>query len=142
MGDAKVIWKNNLQFEGSAKSGFNIPLDTSLADGGGNGFTPMELLLVGLAGCTGMDVISILKKKQQDVTAFEVAVHGDRASDHPHIYTHITVEYKLTGRNISLAAVDRAIELSETKYCSVHAMLSRAAVIDHIVTIKEPLETN
>lgn len=142
MGDAKVIWKSNLQFEGSAKSGFNIPLDTSLSDGGGNGFSPMELLLVGLAGCTGMDVISILRKKQQDITAFEVAVHGDRAADHPHIYTHITVEYLLTGRNINLAAVDRAIELSETKYCSVHAMLSKAAVIDHLVSIKEPLEEN
>lgn len=142
MGGAKVVWKNDLKFTGSADSGFSLPLDTSPAEGGGDGFRPMELLLVGLAGCTGMDVISILKKKQQDVIGFEVAVQGERATEHPRIYTHITIEYIVTGRNIDRAAVERAVELSETKYCSANAMLSKSAQIDHVITMRETLEAN
>ncbi|GAP14132.1 predicted redox protein, regulator of disulfide bond formation [Longilinea arvoryzae] len=142
MGGARVIWKSGLSFEGKADSGFSLPLDTSLASGGGTGFSPMELLLVGLAGCTGMDVISILKKKQQDVTGLEVAVHGERADSEPRVYTHITVEYIVTGRKIDPAAVERAIQLSETKYCSVEAMLDKTASIEHKITLQETLETN
>lgn len=139
---AKVVWKKDLKFTGSVDSGFSLPIDTIAEEGGGEGFRPMELLLVGLAGCTGMDVISILKKKKQDVTSFEVAVKGERAADHPRIYTHITVEYIVTGRNIDLAAVERAVELSETKYCSASAMLSKAAKIDHVITLHEVQEAN
>ncbi len=138
MGGAKVVWKSGLSFEGSADSGFTLPLDTTVEQGGQNsGFRPMELLLVGLAGCTGMDVISILKKKQQDVVSFEVSVQGERAQEHPRIYTHITIEYVIIGRGIDPAAVERAVQLSETKYCSAQAMLSKAAKIDHVITIKE-----
>lgn len=138
MGSAKVVWKSGLSFEGSADSGFTLPLDTTVEQGGqDSGFRPMELLLVGLAGCTGMDVISILKKKQQDVVSFEVSVHGERAQEHPRVYTHITIEYIVTGRGIDPAAVERAVELSETKYCSAQAMLSKAAKIDHAITIQE-----
>lgn len=138
MGGAKVVWKSGLSFEGSADSGFTLPLDTTVEQGGQNsGFRPMELLLVGLAGCTGMDVISILKKKQQDVVSFEVSVQGERAQEHPRIYTHITIEYVIIGHGIDPAAVERAVQLSETKYCSAQAMLSKAAKIDHVITIKE-----
>jgi len=138
MSNAKVVWKGGLSFEGSAGSGFSLPLDTTAAQGGqDSGFRPMELLLVGLAGCTAMDVISILKKKQQDVVSFEVAVKGERAEEHPRVYTHITIEYILTGHAIDPTAAERAVELSETKYCSAQAMLSKAAKIDHLITIKE-----
>lgn len=138
MGGAKVVWKSGLSFEGSADSGFTLPLDTTVEQGGQNsGFRPMELLLVGLAGCTGMDVISILKKKQQDVVSFEVSVQGERAQEHPRIYTHITIEYVIIGHGIDPAAVERAVQLSESKYCSAQAMLSKAAKIDHLITIKE-----
>lgn len=137
MTGAKVVWKSGLSFDGSADSGFSLPLDTTPAEGGGSGFRPMELLLIGLAGCTGMDVISILKKKQQAVTAFEIAVEGERAEDHPRIYTHIIVEYIVTGHQIDPAAVERAVELSETKYCSVGGMLGKVAKIEHKITLKE-----
>lgn len=137
MKGAKVIWKSGLRFDGSAESGLSLPLDSPTAEGGGEGFRPMELMLIGLAGCTGMDVISILKKKQQAVTAFEVAVDGERADDHPRIYTHMTIEYIITGHQIDPAAVERAVELSETKYCSVGGMLGKAAKIDHKITLKE-----
>jgi putative redox protein len=137
--DAKVTWKNKMAFEGfAAKSGFSIPLDTSLDDGGDNsGFRPMELLMVGLAGCTAMDVISILKKKKQEVSAFEVRTSGERATEHPRIYTNIEIEYVVTGKNIDAAAVERAVDLSEEKYCSAQAMLAKAAKITHKITIIE-----
>ena len=84
-----------------------------------------------------MDVISILEKKQQKVTGFEIKLHGDRAETHPKVYTDITVEYIVTGTNLDPEAVNRAVELSETKYCSVNAMLRKTANITTKVTIKE-----
>jgi putative redox protein len=135
--DAKVTWKHDLAFTGTANSGFSIPLGTGGLPGEGEGTSPLELLGISLAGCTGMDVVDILRKKRQDVTGFEVRVHGDRTSEHPRAFTHLTVEYVVTGHHIEQAAVERAVELSVTKYCSVLAMLSKAAEIEHKITIME-----
>jgi len=135
--DAKVTWKHNLAFTGTANSGFTIPLGAGAPAGEGEGTSPMELLGISLAGCTAMDVIDILRKKRQDVTGFEVRVHGDRAAEHPRVYTHMTVEYVVTGRHIEQAAVERAVDLSVTKYCSVQAMLKKAVEIEHKITIME-----
>lgn len=136
--DAKVTWKQGMSFDGIADSGYSIPLGTSTEHGGADdGLRPMELLLIGIGGCSGMDVISILEKKRQQVTAFEVKVHGDRADDHPRVFTDITMEYIVTGHNIDPAAVERAVELSETKYCSVNAMLNKAARVSTKITIQE-----
>lgn len=136
--DARATWKHGLSFEGWAKSGFTLPMGTTPEVGGDtDGFKPIELMLVGLAGCTGMDVISILQKKRQDVTAFEVRVDGQRAPDHPRYYTHIKVEFHVTGHNIDRTAVERAVELSATRYCSVQAMLGKAAEIEHVIVIEE-----
>ncbi|MDR3574852.1 MAG: OsmC family protein [Anaerolineaceae bacterium] len=136
--DAKVTWQGNLTFEGTANSGFKVPIGTEPEVGGNNdGFKPMELLLTGLAGCTAMDVVSILKKKKQDVTDFEVKAHADRTSDHPRVFTHVILEYIVTGHHVDPAAVDRAIELSETKYCPAQAMLKKAVSIEHKVILLE-----
>lgn len=136
--DAKITWKHGLSFDGTPDSGFVIPLGTSPEVGGDNdGARPLELFLVGLAGCTGMDVISILQKKRQDVTAFELRVHADKATEHPKVFTHIQVEYVISGRQIDPAAVERAVELSVNKYCPAQAMLSKAVKIDHTVTIHQ-----
>jgi putative redox protein len=135
--DAKVVWKDGLAFEGSGRSGFTVSLDTIAEEGGGSGFSPMELLLVSLAGCTAMDVISILKKKRQNVTGFEVRAHGVRADEHPKIYTDITLEYIVCGCHVDPKAVERAIELSETKYCSVNGMLSKVAQVTTTYRIEE-----
>ncbi|MBN1314884.1 MAG: OsmC family protein [Anaerolineales bacterium] len=99
-------------------------MDSPLAEGGPKGPSPMQLLLQALAGCTAMDVISILQKKRQDVTALKVNVVGDRVDEHPRYYHDIELEFVVRGRNIDPAAVERAIELSETKYCSATANLS------------------
>ena len=136
--EAKVTWDGRMTFTGTADSGFEIQLGTDQSSGGDNdGLRPMELIAIGLAGCTAMDVISILQKKKQVVTDFEVRVTADRAPDFPKVFTHILVEYLVEGHNIDLAAVERAIELSETKYCPVQAMLAKAAKIENIYTITE-----
>lgn len=137
--EANVVWKGKMSFEGAASgSGFKLPMGTSIESGGDNdGFRPMELLLVGLAGCTAMDVISILEKKRQDVTGFQVLVQGERAQDHPRVFTDIVLEYVVTGHQVERAAVERAVELSATKYCSAAAMLGAVAKIDHKITVLE-----
>jgi len=91
--------------------------------------SPMELVLIALGGCTGADVISILEKKRQRVTAYEIEVRGTRRDEHPRIYTRIEVIHRVRGDGVDEKAVARAIELSETKYCSVSAMLAASATI-------------
>lgn len=136
--ETKVTWKSRLSFEGTNSSGFKVPLGADAAVGGDNdGFIPMELIAIGLAGCTAMDTISILQKKRQDVTSFEVIVHAERAEEHPKIFTNITLEYLIEGHQVEAAAVERAIELSATKYCPAQAMLDKTAKIEHKFSIKE-----
>jgi len=129
---------DGLQFQIEASSGQTLKVDASTLSGGqGAGFVPMELLLVGLAGCTGMDVISILRKKRQRVTGYAVRVRGERAETDPKVFTTITVEHIVTGRQVSPEAVARAIELSETKYCGAGAMLGKTAQLVHTFHIVE-----
>jgi putative redox protein len=129
---ARAWLTTGMRFVAEAGSGHSVALDASEHEGGQNaGFRPMELLLVGLAGCTAMDVISILRKKRQQVVAYQVEVHGDRSDEHPKVFTAITVRHIVTGHNLDPQAVARAIDLSATKYCSVGAMLGQATEITH-----------
>ena len=129
--NARAIWKNGLTFTGTADTGFSLPLGADPSVGGDDdGFRPMELIAIGLAGCTAMDVISILRKKRQEITDFEVRVQADRASDYPRVFTVIQITYEITGHEVQESAVKRAIELSEEKYCPAHAMLRKAALIN------------
>jgi putative redox protein len=132
--DAKVTWQGKLTFTGSADSGFPVQLGSDPEVGGDNdGLRPMELIAIGLAGCTAMDVISILKKKRQDVTAFEVRVQADTAEQHPKVY-------RIVGRDVDPVAVERALELSQTKYCPAQAMLSKAVPIKLAYTITNQID--
>lgn len=127
---AQVTWQGGMQFEGAAESGHTLILDAAPEVGGANlGFRPMELMAISLAGCTAMDVISILRKKRQEITGFEVKVDAPRASEHPHVFTAMTITYVLRGKGIDPAAVERALQLSEDKYCPAQAMLRKAAPI-------------
>lgn len=136
--DANVIWEGDMRFAGRANSGFNLTLDADRGVGGAeDGFRPLELLAISLAGCTAMDVISILKKKRQDVTAFQVQVQAAQQADHPHVFTSATIRYAITGRKVDEAAVRRAIELSAIKYCPAQAMLSKAFPMDLVYEIYE-----
>src|SRR5512141_1424850 len=99
--EAKVIWSEGLSFTGTAGSGFSVQLGTDPDVGGkDDGFRPMELMALSLAGCTAMDVISILRKKQQAVTAFDVQVQASQPEAHPHVFTHARILYKVSGRNV------------------------------------------
>ena len=129
--EAKVTWLENLAFTGTADSGFSIQLDAKCEVGGeGRGFIPMELMALSLAGCTAMDVISIIRKKRQDVTGFEVRVDAPRATEHPKVFTQATIDYLVTGHNVDEAAVVRAIELTASTYCPAQAMLGKVMPID------------
>ena len=128
--DAKVTWKQDgMMFKATADTGGSVDLVSKL-DSGATGFRPMELLAMGLAGCTGMDVISILKKKRMDVVDFEVKVHTEKAETYPQIWTKAQIEYIVTGRNIDPKAVERAMELSRDKYCPAQNMLGNAVNIE------------
>ncbi len=129
--DASVILKERMIFTATADSGHEMILDSDRDFGGDeSSFKPIELLAMGLAGCTAMDVISILRKKQQAVSDFEVKVHVDRAENHPRVFTHARITYVLKGRNVQEEAVRRAIELSATKYCPAQAMFGKLFPIE------------
>lgn len=124
--EAKTTWKGKLSFTGTGDSGHEVLLGASSSIGGDDdGLRPMELFALGLAGCTGMDVISILQKKRQEVAAFEVEVHMKRADEHPKVFTEAEIEYFVTGKGVQEKAVVRAIELSAARYCPAQAMLGK-----------------
>jgi putative redox protein len=119
-------WKENMTFVGTPDSGFAIQMDSDPSLGGtNNGVRPMEMIALALAGCTGMDVISILQKKRQQVTEFEVRVNAPRSAEYPKVFTNAVITYIVTGKNVEETALLRSIELSATKYCPVEIMLSQ-----------------
>ncbi|MBN2116551.1 MAG: OsmC family protein [Anaerolineales bacterium] len=122
---ATVQWKENLTFVGTPESGFPVRMDADTASGGStSGAQPMELIMLGLGGCTAMDVISILRKKRQQVTQFEVQVDAPRAQEHPKVFTSAQITYVVVGKNIDETAVLRSIELSATRYCPAQSMFA------------------
>jgi putative redox protein len=136
--DANVVWNQNMSFTGSATSGFQLPLDADPGSGGADsGFRPLELLAIGLAGCTAMDVLAIIRKKRQDVTAFEVQVSARQADEHPYVFTAAEILYQVTGHAVDEAAVLRAIELSALHYCPAQAMFSGVFPMELVYEIYE-----
>ena len=136
--DAKVTWDHGMTFAGTADTGFTVPLGAAPAVGGENdGFRPMELMAVSLAGCTAMDVISIMRKKRQDVTGYEVKVHADQADKHPHVFTQAVITYEVTGHGIDEDAVVRAIQLSAERYCPAQGMLAQVMPMELLYEIFE-----
>ena len=124
-----MVWQSGMAFEGTTTTGHRIMVDSSKEHGGQDlGPKPIELLLTALAGCTAMDVLSILQKKREPLKGLEVHVEGERAGEHPMVYKHITIVYRIFG-DVKPDAVARAIELSSTKYCGAHAMLEKSARI-------------
>jgi putative redox protein len=118
---AKVIFSDDDLFIGVTPSGHAQVIDTNSQRA--IAASPMELLLIALGSCTGVDVISIMKKKRQDVTDYRIEVTGARRTEHPRAYTRMNVRHVVSGHNLSKTALAQAIELSETKYCSVAATL-------------------
>ncbi len=122
---ARLRYAGGEAFVAESQSGHAMV--TSFAHDKVTAASPMELLLIALGGCTGADVVSILKKKRQRVIGYDIEVRAERRAEHPRIYTRIEVIHRVRGRAIDRKAVKQAIQLSETKYCSVSAMLGAAA---------------
>lgn len=118
---AQLKWTEGMQFIARAGNGPAVVLDSS---DGGSGPSPMELVLIGIAGCSAIDIIMIMKKKRAHVTDFQINIAGERAEEYPKRYTDIQIEYVLHGKDIKTKAVEQAIQLSETKYCGAMASLN------------------
>lgn len=123
-------------FEIDTGSGHTLVLSSVTED---RGPRPMEMLLVALAGCAGMGISGILRKMRQNVTAYEIRVHGERTEKDPKVFTAITVEHIFTGTNLQPESIQRAIDLDTTNYCGVNVMLSSSAKIEHSFQIREAL---
>lgn len=137
---AKVKWTGGRQFIGIDEAGHSVVMDASAAYGGeGTGIRPIELLLHAVAGCTAMDVVSILEKKRQEFSGLRIEVSATQREDEfPKIYTDINVEYVVEGDAVDPKAVQRAIELSEDKYCSVKGMIGPQVRMSSSFRIEEP----
>jgi putative redox protein len=141
MATKKAIVKQvqGITFIGKTDSNHWITMDGPEHVGGSNaGIRPKELLLIALGGCTGSDVASILGKKKVKLDGFEMNINADVSDEHPQVFTKINLEYVFYGKNVPVKDVERAIELSLTKYCAVTAMLRKAMPVEHTYRIVEP----
>ncbi|WP_201832854.1 OsmC family protein [Microvirga zambiensis] len=139
---ARVSWVEGMMFIGESGSGHAIVLDGAPENGGRNvGIRPMELMLLGLAGCTAFDVVLILKRGREPVTDCVVEVDAERAQTDPKVFTSLHLTYRLSGQGLSPEKVERAIQLSKDKYCSASIMLGQVADITHSWTVDPRLAT-
>ncbi len=135
--EVSAQWQGEMSFIGKNPTGGNVQMGTI---DGQPGTSPMELLLLGVAGCTGLDIVHILSKKRIVLNQFEVQVRGKRADDYPQIYTEIEINYLLWADDLAPKDVEQAIKLSEEKYCSASAMMSKSARISSSYRILIPGE--
>ena len=120
----RVTWLEDMTYVAQSPSGHAVVLDGPPELGGHNlGPRPMEMLLMGMGGCTAIDVVSMLKKQRQDIEGVEVSLVAERADDHPKVFTSVKLVYTVRGRKLNKALVERAVSLSDEKYCSATAMV-------------------
>ncbi len=135
---ASIQWTGGVSFSGSADSGHTVVMDGAPESGGQNlGARPMELVLIGMGGCTAFDVVHILRKSRQEITDCVARIEARRAETDPKVFTHIHIHFVVSGRNLDAKKVHHAIELSATKYCSASIMLGKTAKITHDFEIVE-----
>jgi len=133
----RVEWKNDMLFEGTTPNGHKVLMDTVMEHGGNDSAaTPMQLVLIALGGCTGMDVIAILRKMKDLPKSFYMEIDSERAPDHPKVYKKTRIKYVFVG-DVKEENVKRAIELSQTKYCSVSAILRGVGEVEYSYEIKK-----
>jgi putative redox protein len=134
---AKAKWIQDVMFVGESGSGHSVIMDGAPDAGGRNmGFRPMEMLLLGLAGCSAFDVVLILKRGRERVTDCVVEVDADRAETDPKVFTNVRLRYVVTGHDLDRKKVERAVSLSEEKYCSASAIIGKTAQLTHEVEIR------
>lgn len=135
---ARVQWLDGRAFVGESGSGHAVVMDGAPEAGGRNvGVRPMEMLLLGMGGCTAFDVVMILEKAREKVTGLDVELEAERAAEEPKVFTKVKLIYKLRGYGLKPSTVERAINLSAEKYCSASVMIGKTAKIEHTWTITE-----
>jgi len=134
----RIKWLDHMTFVGESGSGHSVVMDGAPEAGGRNlGIRPMEMLLLGLGGCTAFDVVSILHKSRQNIVDCEVEIEAERAAEVPRVFTGIHVHFIVSGKGLDPAKVERAVNLSADKYCSASRMLEKAAKITHDFEVVE-----
>ena len=134
----RVKWIDGMAFMGESGTGHALVMDGAPENGGRNlGPRPMEMLLLGLGGCTAFDVVMILQKGSQPIEDCQVEIEAERAEDHPKVFTKVHMRYLVKGRGLSADAVHRAVELSVDKYCSATHVINKTAAMTHEVVIEE-----
>ncbi len=129
---AKITWINGRAFLGESGSGHAIVMDGAPENGGRNiGVRPMEMMLLGLGGCTAFDVVHILEKAREKITGCEIELVAERATEEPKVFTSVKLVYTLKGQQLKPASVERAIKLSSEKYCSASKMFEKTATLEH-----------
>ena len=129
-------WLDNMSFD-SQVGNHTIRLDTTAPMGEDSGASPKGLVLAGLAGCTGMDVVSLLEKMRVDITDFEIAIDADLTEEHPRVFSEIRMIYKISGKSLDKVKIQKAIDLSQDKYCGVSAMLKKNSEINYSIEYLE-----
>ena len=136
---SRIKWLDHMSFVGESGSGHSVVMDGAPDAGGRNlGVRPMEMLLLGLGGCTAFDVVSILHKSRQQLVDCEIEIEAERADDIPKVFTKIHLHFIVSGRDLDQSKVAKAIDLSADKYCSASRMLEKSAVITHDFEIVNP----
>jgi len=135
----RVKWVEGVCFVGESETGHAVVLDGAPENGGRNiGMRPMEMLLIGMGGCTSFDVVTILKKARQPIVDCVAEIDATRADEIPKVFTKIHVHFVITGNDLNETQVERAVKLSAEKYCSASIMLSKSVTITHDFEIKLP----
>ncbi|MFV9511360.1 OsmC family protein [Tepidibacillus sp. LV47] len=132
MSKVNITWEGNMKFVGTDDNGHRIPMDAAAIYGGQNqGVRPMELMLMSLGGCTGIEVGHILNKMRVKYDRFDIEVNGNRVDEHPKVFSDIHVVYRLSGENISPKKVNKAIQMAEQVYCSAANMINKVATVTY-----------
>jgi putative redox protein len=136
--NAKISWVEGALFVAEGGSGHTITMDGAPDVGGRNlAPRPMEVVLMGMGGCTAIDVVAMLRKQRQDIEGVEVSLEAERAGDHPKVFTSVKLVYTVRGRKLNRALIERAVGLSDEKYCSATAMIRKSARVTHEIVVVE-----
>lgn len=136
---ARVKWLDHMSFVGESQSGHSVVMDGSTDHGGRNlGLRPMEMMLLGMGGCTAFDVVLMLQKSRQNATLCEVDLEAERADEIPAVFTRVVIHFRVGGTDLTPKAVERAVKLSAEKYCSATRMIEKTAEVSYTWEIVEP----
>lgn len=136
--NARIVLVDGVQFQAESGSGHVVAMDGAPDSGGRNlAARPMEMVLIGMGGCTAIDVVEMLRKQRQDITHLSVELAAERAPEPPKVFTEVKLIYRVRGRKLNRSLIERAVALSEDKYCSATAMIRKTATVTHEILLED-----